>query len=112
MTGLANDYAPKPDFQTRFATLPRAYLVFTPDLLIVDANDAYLKTTMTRREDILGRNVFHVFPENPQAPKSSAMALRSSIQLTIETRSLHTLWRQRYDVPRKVEHGVVYEERY
>jgi two-component system, LuxR family, sensor kinase FixL len=112
MAVLAYEDAPKPDFQTLLAALPHAYLVFTPDLLIVEASDAYLNATMTRREDILGRNVFHVFPENPQAPKSSAMALRSSIQIAIETRSLHTLWRQRYDIPRKVEHGVVYEERY
>lgn len=110
VTAAGPDLAP--NFQALFAALPHAYLVFTPDLSIVEASDAYLTAMMAQRENILGRNVFEVFPENPRAPKSSAMAARSSIAITIETRRPHNLWRQRYDIPQPVEHGVVYDERY
>ena len=29
------------------------------------ASDAYMEATMTRREDVLGRHMFDVFPDNP-----------------------------------------------
>ena len=112
MIVFANENALDPTFKTLFAALPHAYLLFTPDLLIVEASDAYLSATKTRREDILGRNVFDAFPENPWAPKSSAMAARSSIEIAIETRRSHSLRRQRYDIPQPIEQGVVYDERY
>jgi two-component system sensor kinase FixL len=112
MTALANESDIAPNFQALFAALPHAYLVFTPDLSIVEASDAYLNATMSRREDIIGRNFFDAFPENPRAPKSSAIAARSSIEIAIETRRPHSLWRQRYDIPQPNEQGVVYDERY
>ena len=36
-----------------------------PELTIVAVSDAYLKATRTKREEILGRNIFDVFPDNP-----------------------------------------------
>ena len=49
---------PTPDFQALFESAPGLYLVLTPALTIVAVSEAYLKTTMTRREEILGRNHF------------------------------------------------------
>jgi two-component system, LuxR family, sensor kinase FixL len=108
----AVDTSAAPNFQALFAALPHAYLVFTPELSIVEASDAYLRATNSRRENILGRNVFDVFPENPRAPRSSATAARSSIEIAIETRRPHSLWRQRYDIPQSTEQGESYDERY
>ena len=45
--------------------MPTPYLVMTPDLVIVDANPAYLATTGRTLEDIVGRPVFEAFPGNP-----------------------------------------------
>ena len=48
--------------------MPDAYLVLLPDaprFTIIAASHAYLRATLTRREEILGRGLFEVFPDNP-----------------------------------------------
>ncbi|HUY36205.1 MAG TPA: ATP-binding protein [Pirellulales bacterium] len=51
------------DFRILFESAPGLYLVLTSDFKIAAASDAYLTATMTKREDILGRGVFEVFPD-------------------------------------------------
>ena len=48
--------------------MPDAYLVLDPDLRILATTDAYLAATMTRRNEIVGRALFDVFPDNPDNP--------------------------------------------
>ena len=60
---------PKLDFQTLLESAPGHYLVLTPDLVIVAVSDAYLQATKTRREDIMGRGLFDVFPEAVEASR-------------------------------------------
>jgi PAS domain S-box-containing protein len=55
------------DYEALFAAMPTAYLVITPELVIVEANAAYLSLTGHRREDLVGRPVFEVFPPAPDA---------------------------------------------
>ena len=50
------------DFAAIFARLPTAYLVLTPDLVIVSANDAYLALLGRTCEELAGRYVFDAFP--------------------------------------------------
>ena len=57
------------DFQLLFEATPIPYLVLTPDFIIVAANEALLRATNTAREQILGRNMFEAFPDNPADPK-------------------------------------------
>ena len=57
-----------PDFRVAFEAGPALHLVLDPSLRIVAVTDAYLAATMTRREDILGREIFDVFPDNPDDP--------------------------------------------
>ena len=59
-----------PDFRVRFESAPVLYLVLRPDLRIVAASDAYLAATLTKRDDIIGRSLFEVFPTNPDDPKA------------------------------------------
>jgi hypothetical protein len=43
-------------------------------------SDAYLRATMTNREEILGRRLFDVFPDNPEDTAATGVAnLRSSL---------------------------------
>ena len=71
---------PAPDFRTLFESAPGLYLVLTPDLTIVAASDAYLHATMTKREDIVGRKLFDVFPDNPDDPQATGVRnLRASL---------------------------------
>ncbi|HEY6261853.1 MAG TPA: hypothetical protein VIW47_09675, partial [Nitrospiraceae bacterium] len=55
----------QPDFRALFDSAPGSYLVLTPSLVMVAVSDAYLRATMTRRKEILGRQLFDVFPDNP-----------------------------------------------
>jgi len=52
------------DFRLLFESAPGCFLVLALDLTIVAVSDAYLRATMTRRGDILGRPLFDVFPDN------------------------------------------------
>ena len=52
---------PPPDFQLLFQSAPGCYLVLTPDLTIIAVSDAYLRATMTKRDEILDRRLFDVF---------------------------------------------------
>src|SRR4051812_34731601 len=49
-----------------FAAMPTPYLVLTPELVVVDANPAYLSTMGRALEDIVGRDVSEAFPGNPR----------------------------------------------
>lgn len=60
-----------PDFRWLFEGAPGLYLVLDPQLTIVAVSNAYLAATMTTRENILGRNLFEVFPDNPDHPDAT-----------------------------------------
>ncbi|MBI4400679.1 MAG: PAS domain-containing sensor histidine kinase, partial [Nitrospirae bacterium] len=64
---------PTPDFQTLFESAPGLYLVLTPALTIVAVSEAYLKATMTKREEILGHELFEIFPDNPDDPNATGV---------------------------------------
>lgn len=55
------------DFAAIFAALPTAYLVMDPDLIIVEANAAYLELLGRTREELIGRYVFDAFPPSPES---------------------------------------------
>jgi len=56
-----------PDFRVLFAGLPTAYLVMNLELVIVEANTAYLNLLGHQREDLVGRYAFDAFPPMPEA---------------------------------------------
>jgi hypothetical protein len=60
-----------PDFRLLFNSVPGLYLVLTPTFVIVAASDTYLRAKMTKREDVLGRGIFEVFPDNPDDPTAT-----------------------------------------
>jgi PAS domain-containing protein len=104
---------PTPDFRALFESAPGLYLVLTPDLRIVAASDAYLVATMTRRDEILGRDLFHVFPDNPDdAHASGVRNLRASLERVLASRQTDTMAVQKYDIRRPAAAGGGFEERY
>ena len=97
-------------FQSLFESLPGLYLVLTPDLKIVAASDAYLKATMTKRENLIDRDLFDVFPDNPDDPAATGTSnLRKSLDRVRQTAAADTMAIQKYDVRRP---DGVFEERY
>jgi len=104
---------PQPDFRMLFEAAPGLYLVLAPDLRIVGASDAYLHATMTRREAILGRDIFDVFPDNPEDPHATGVDnLRTSLKSVLEFGRTDTMAVQKYDVRRPESQGGGFEERY
>ena len=96
----------QPDFRALFEAAPGLYLVLDPDLRIVAASDSYLEATMTRREDILGRNIFDVFPDNPDDPAATGVAnLRDSLERVRQRGLTDTMAVQKYDVRKPAEEG-------
>src|SRR5207245_5147864 len=79
---------PKPDFRVLFESAPGSYLVLTPDFKIIAVSDAYLRATMTKREEILGRGIFDVFPGNPKDPTATgARNLSASLERVLRNRA-------------------------
>jgi PAS domain S-box-containing protein len=104
---------PTPDFQALFESATGLYLVLTPELTIVAVSEAYLKATMTKRKKILGRNLFDVFPDNPNDPTSSGVSnLSASLKKALENRTPDAMAVQKYDIRRPESEGGGFEERY
>src|SRR5690242_2265520 len=102
-----------PDFQSLFEDAPGLYLVLSPKLKIVAVSNAYLKATMTNRDDILGKGIFTVFPDNPDDPSATGVSnLRTSLYRVIENKEPDAMAVQKYDIQRPKSEGGGFEERY
>lgn len=103
----------EPDYRAIFRSGPGLYLVLDPDLVIVDASDAYLAATLTARAEIVGRGIFDVFPDNPDDPAADGVSnLRASLELVRDRRVADTMAVQKYDIRRPSSEGGGFEVRY
>lgn len=70
-----------------------------PGLHIVDANRAYLDSTMSDGPAIMGERLFEVFPDNPELPEADGVSnLYRSLSKAAATGKPDTMPIQRYDV--------------
>ena len=100
-------------YQRLFESSPASFLILLPDtnFTIVAVTEDYLKDTLTKRENILGKPLFDVFPDNPAAPESQSTGLLAeSFRRVIATKSVDTMALLRYDIPKP--DGTGFEERY
>jgi PAS domain-containing protein len=82
-----------PDFKLLFESAPGLYLVLTTDLKIVAVSGAYLRATMTRREEIFGRHLFDVFPDNPDDPSATGVRnMQGSLDRVLRHRASPIPW--------------------
>ncbi|WP_437282411.1 ATP-binding protein [Sorangium sp. So ce375] len=101
------------DFRAIFEGIPGNYVVLRPDFTIVAASDAFLRAANTRREELLGRNAFDVFPDNPDDLHATGTRnLRASFERVIQTGAPDSMAVQKYDIPRPEAEGGGFEERY
>jgi serine phosphatase RsbU (regulator of sigma subunit) len=89
------------DYGAIFRSMPTPYLVMTPDLVIVDANPAYLATTGRTLEEIGGLPVFEAFPGNPNEtdPDGGVGKVGNSFARARDTGRIDTMELQEYDIP-------------
>lgn len=101
------------DFQAVFEATPNLFLLLSPDLNIVGASNAYLEATMVHRQDVIGKNLFDVFPDNPDDPSSKGTAhLKASLDRVRARRLPDSMAIQKYDVRRPESQGGGFEERH
>lgn len=98
-----------PDFQLLFNVSPDKAIILNPDLEILAVTDAYLKVTM-RDRNIVGRNLFDVFPENPDDPHAHGeYTIRASFEKVIKDKTADEMPVIQYDVAAE---GGGFEKRY
>jgi signal transduction histidine kinase/CheY-like chemotaxis protein len=100
----------EPNFELLFRSAPGLYLVLDEGLKIVAVSDAYLRATSTRRESVLGRGLFEVFPDNPDDPRADGVRnLKASLERVLASGQPDAMAVQKYDIPRE---GGGFELRY
>ncbi|WP_329342821.1 SpoIIE family protein phosphatase [Streptomyces sp. NBC_01352] len=100
------------DYAAVFQALPGMVALLTPGLVIADVNEEFLRAAGRKREQVVGRLLFDVFPENPNDPAATGMRnLKASLQRVMATGERDAMALQRYDVedPERPGH---WQERY
>jgi PAS domain S-box-containing protein len=101
------------DFRLFFESAPVCCLMLATDFTIVAVSDAYLRATMTKRDDIVGRGIFEAFPDNPDDPGATGVAnLRASLERVLARKAPDTMAVQKYDIRRPESAGGAFEERH
>ncbi|WP_373999351.1 ATP-binding protein [Bdellovibrio bacteriovorus] len=80
---------------------------------MIAVNELRLKVTGTTREETIGRNLYDLFPENPDDPGSEgAKHLRASLERVLRDKVPDKQAVQRYDIPIPGSNPKVFQERY
>ncbi|MEU6303780.1 PP2C family protein-serine/threonine phosphatase [Streptomyces chartreusis] len=100
------------DYQAIFQCLPGMVALLTPDLVYIDANEDFQRLSGRPREELVGRYLFDVFPDNPNDTTATGMRnLQASLLRVVATGERDTMALQRYDVEDPLHPGE-WEERY
>jgi PAS domain S-box-containing protein len=97
-----------PDFEALFRRLPSPYMVLDRSFNYVDANEAYCQVTERRRDELIGRNLFDLFPN----PGDSGRRLRESFERVVETGQPDSIPLLPYPIPLPLSRGGGMEMRY
>ena len=100
---------PQIDYAAVFHALPGMVALLTPDLVYADANDDFLRLAGRTREQLLGRYIFDVFPENPNEPAAAGMReTQASMLRVVAAGARDTMALLRYDIedPERPGHWV------
>jgi PAS domain S-box-containing protein len=98
------------NYQNLFDHVPGLYILILDDFTIADVSNAYAEATFTKREEIIGKNLFEVFPDNPNDITADGVAnLKESLKYVLRNKVSHTMAIQKYDV-RKPD--GTFEEKY
>ncbi|MEV3908064.1 PP2C family protein-serine/threonine phosphatase [Streptomyces canus] len=90
---------PHIDYAAVFRALPGMVALLTPELVYVDVNDDFLRLTGRAREQLLGRYIFDVFPENPNDSAAAGMReTRESMLRAVASGERDTMAVLRYDI--------------
>ena len=108
MTEAAGSRA-DPDFRVLFEAAPTLYLVLAPDLTVVAVSNAFLDATNSKREALVGRPVFGLFPDGSVA---MARSLHASLAKVLQEGRPDRMAVHKFDIRRRSRDGGGFEERY
>ena len=101
------------DYIKIFEQSPELLVVIDTNFAIVAASDAFLKNTVTVRENIVGRDIFEVFPDNPNNKTGNGeRIIRDSLNQVIKNKTEHALPIVKYDIPKPESEGGGFEQKY
>jgi PAS domain S-box-containing protein len=93
------------NFQEALAVLkqmPGNYLILKPDsptFTIIEVSEQYSATTFTNRQDVIGKALFEVFPDNPNDPDANGVTnLSASLSKALQTKQAQHMPVQKYDL--------------
>ncbi|WP_329407543.1 SpoIIE family protein phosphatase [Streptomyces sp. NBC_00704] len=100
------------DYAAVFQALPGMVALLTPELVYADVNAEFLRVTGRSREQMIGRHLFEVFPDNPDDGSANGMRnLEASLRRVLATGERDAMALQRYDVE-SAERPGEWDERY
>ncbi|MBA2582768.1 MAG: GHKL domain-containing protein [Bacteroidetes bacterium] len=87
------------DFKSLFEAIPGLYIILLPDFTIFALSDAYEHASMTKRNEIIGKGMFEIFPDNPDDHSADGVSnLRASLNYVLKNKATHTMAVQKYDI--------------
>jgi len=93
--------AVKQEIQAEFNSSRNPYMLLDPGpgLTILDVNNAYALATLIRRDKVVGKSLFDMFPDNPNDTLANGVSnLYASLKIVAETGEPHAMAIQRYDI--------------
>lgn len=101
------------DYRAIVEGLPGLFVILDSGMAIVEISDAYARSTMIQREEVLGKGMFEVFPDNPDDPAADGVRnLHASLRRVLQSGAPDTVAVQKYDVRKPRQEGGGFEERY
>lgn len=101
------------DFEYLFEHSPNAYILLERDFTLVAANQAFLRVTGRRREELIGRKLFDAFPAAPgRSSREAIRRVQESLERTFAAGQRDMLALVEYPLARQTAAGPVFEERY
>jgi PAS domain-containing protein len=98
------------DYELVFKLMPGMCLVLDPGFNVVAQNAEHAKATLSYAKEVVGKNLFAAFPDNPNNSAADGVsAVRASLLKVLKTREADAMPLVRYDV--KGERGP-YETRW
>jgi PAS domain-containing protein len=90
---------PQIDHESVWRQIPIPMVLLTPDFVVADMNLAYLQVAGRTRDELLGRDVFDAFPDNPADPGANGVReLSASLRRVLATGKPDAISMQEYDV--------------
>ena len=94
------------DYKSSFEQSLNLIIMLDLSFIIQSASNAYLAATQTTRENIIGRNFFQVFPNNPaDATADGESNIRASLNRVIKNKIAEKIAVIKYDIPKPESQG-------